>query len=669
MRRIGSGGRPWMWAAWGLSGCAGDTSVVDGASSSTGADAPATTSSSADDETTGDAAPTLEFCAGAHEVRYDPDVPGLHAFPDDRWTSDDPDTDTGLALRSPLEQLAADDPARGFPSVFERAPTLDGFGVTAPMFLRVTGPVDPQSLPSPGDETDPTRSSLLLVDLDADPIAFVPFDWRLLDEQGFEGGGTTLVLTPLTPLRSGARHGVAMTRAATDDAGDCFAPGAAMQGILEGTTAHPELVRLAPGHAALLEALVDAGAIASPDELSAAIVYTTATTIRQSTAIARAISTSMPSPVVLGECFTPFGYPYVQCDAILRMVDFGDDDGIILGTEPQSTYDLPVVAFLPIEGEGPFPTIVFGHALTGDRTSAWIQAVNYAPLGFAMIAIDAPKHGEHPDAAVTNPTFDLLGLSNDLGDPFDPFAARDNFRQATFDKLQLVRRLVVGLDMTGDDEPDFDAAHLHYLGHSLGAAMGPQLLAYTDRVVAATLLVGGGNLTNIVAEASEFQPLIGLVTQDFSDDERARLLAVTQSMIDAGDPMASAPYVVRERIEGFDARVPHLLAQMALDDTVVPNSSTAYLTRALGIPIAGEAKVPMRGVEVLTDLPVQANFDGGVTAGLYQFDQMQAALPGVLEPATHRGLQGDPYAIAQQELFHTRAEELGGPAIIDPFAR
>lgn len=659
-----------MWAAWGwLSGCAGDTSVVGETSTSTGADAPASTSSTGAADTTGDAAPTLEFCGGTHALRYDPDLPGLHAFPDDRWTTDDPDTDTGLALRSPLELLAAEDPARGFPSVFERAPTLDGFGVTAPMFLRVTGPVDPQSLPAPGDEIDPTRSSLLLLDLDADPVAFVPFEWRLLDEQGFEGGGTTLMLTPLLPLRSGARHGVAMTRAVTDDAGECFAPGAAMQGILDGTTAHPELQRLAPGHAALLAALVDAGAIASPDELSAALVYTTATTTRQTTAIARAISTSMPSPVVLGECFSPFGYSYTQCDAILRMVDFGDDEGIILGTEPQSTYELPVVAFLPVEGEGPFPTIVFGHALTGDRTSAWYQAANFSTLGFAMIAIDAPKHGEHPDPAVTNPTFDLLGLSNDPSDPFDPFAARDNFRQATFDKLQLVRRLVVGLDMTGDGEPDFDAAHMHYLGHSLGAAMGPQLLAYTDDMVAATLLVGGGNLTNIVAEASEFQPLIGLVTQDFSDDERTRLLAVTQSMIDAGDPMASAPYVVRERIEGFDARVPHLLAQMALDDTVVPNSSTAFLTRALGIPIAGEAKFAMRGVEVLPGLPVQSNLEGGVTAGLYQFDQMQAERVGALEPATHRGLQADPHAIAQQELFHTRAEELGGPAIIDPFAR
>lgn len=668
MRKIGSGRRPWMWAAWGwLSGCAGDTSVVDAASTGTSGDAPASSASTVAADTTGDTA--LQFCAGTYEVRYDPDLPGLHAFPDDRWTQDDPGTDTGLALRSPLEQLAPDDPFRGFPSVFERAPTLDGFGVTAPVFLRVTGPVDPQSLPAEGDEIDPTRSSLLLVDLDADPVAFVPFDWRLLDEQGIEGGGTTLMLMPLTPLRSGARHGVAMTREVTDDAGACFSPGAAMQGVLDGTTAHPELERLAPGHAALREALVDAGAIASPDELSAAIVYTTATTIRQSTAIARAISTSMPSPVALGVCFTPSGYPYTQCDATIRMVDFGDDDGIILGTEPQSTYDLPVMAFLPIEGDGPFPTIVFGHALTGDRTSAWYQAVHFAGLGFAVIAIDAPKHGDHPDAAVTNPTFDLLGLSNDLGDPFDPFAARDNFRQATFDKLQLVRRLVTGLDITGDDEPDFDAGHLHYLGHSLGAAMGPQLLAYTDDVVAATLLVGGGNLTNLVAESSEFRPLIGLVTQDFSDDERARLLAVTQSMIDAGDPMASAPYVVRERIEGFDARVPHLLAQMALDDTVVPNSSTAYLTRALGIPIAGEATYPMRGVEVLPALPVQANLEGGVTAGLYQFDQMQAALPGVLEPATHRGLQDDPYAIAQQQLFHTRAEELGGPAIADPFAR
>lgn len=650
-----------------VAGCRDESTATpdtDGTSTSTG-ESTGTGSESGDplaDSSTGEPGP--RFCRGAFAVRYDPNAPGIDAFPDDLWT-DDAETRTGVQLRSPFATLAEDDPMAGFPSVFTRLPTLDGFGTTAPVFLRVGAPVDAASLPAPGTEADPLMSTLLMVDLDADPVVFVAFEWRLVAEHG-EEDGTTVILAPLRPLRSDGRYGVVMTNGVTDESGDCFAPSPAMQELLEGTATDPLLTRLDGRYADLIDALREAGTIAEPHELSAAIVYTTATTIRQSTAIATAISLSLPSPLALEECFSS-GYPWFDCRGVLSMVDFTDADGIVTGTAPQSTYEVPVIALVPQAGDGPFPTVIFGHALTGDRTSALYSALELVPQGYAVLAIDAPKHGDHPDPAITNPTFDLLGLSNDPADPFDPFDARDNFRQAAFDKLQLVHRVVAGMDVTGDGDPDFDPEHLHYIGHSLGAAMGPQLLAYTDAFVQGTLVVGGGNLTNIVDQASEFQPLVGLVTQDFSEAERARLLAITQTAIDGGDPMAYAPFVVADRLDGFDARAPHVLAQMALDDTVVPNSSTAYLVRALGIPIVGEAKLAMRGVEVIDVLPVRGNMGGGLTAGLYQFDRM-AGDAGVLLEATHRGLQSDPYAFAQQLEFRDSLDDPRGPQIIDPFA-
>jgi len=648
----------WMWVgAIVVAACSSDTSATEAGESSTAAfeDAESESGSS------GPEVPGAQFCAGASMVRYDPDGLGIDAWPDDRWT-EDADTRTGLRLVSPLSAIDPDDPTAGFGSVFSRMSTLDGFGTTAPIFLRLMGAVDPASLPAPGTEADPATSPLLLVDLDAEVPAFVEYGWRLVEETE---GGATLLLAPLRPLRVGARYGVAMTRGVTDTDGGCFAPSPAMRGLLDGTNTDERLARVQDGHAVLLEALRGALAVEAAQDLSAAVVFTTATTLRQSSTIAASIAGSLPSPITFDRC-VPLAIPSIQCEGDIQMVDFGDGDGIITGTVPLSTYTLRWTAYVPSGETGPHPTIVFGHALTGDRTSGWIVSSFLVDLGFAVVGIDAPKHGEHPDRSTTNPTFDLLGLSSDGADPFDPFAARDNFRQATFDKLQLMRRIRAGFDATGDGTVDFDSERLHYVGHSLGAVMGPHLLAYSDAFEAATLVVGGANLTNIVEEGSEFKPLIALVTQAFDADERARLLAITQTVMDGGDPMAFAPFVLRDRIEGFDARIPHVLVQMAVDDTIVPNSSTGFLVRALGVPIAGEAHREMRGVEALATTPVQGNL-GGTTGALWQFDRMDAS--GIPVPAMHRELQDDPLAYGQRHAFHgaVLADEV--PPIGEPVAR
>jgi hypothetical protein len=647
-------------------GCRNDAASPPYAEESSSSGDATTTESSAADPTgesssTGPAPP--ELCAGPHALRYDLDAPGVDACPDDVWT-EDADTTTGRRLRSPFDAYAKDDPTRGFPSVFERMPTLDGFGTTAPVFLRLSGPVAPASLPAAGTEHDPSVSPLLLVDLDTDPIALLEYQWRAIEE---DDEGTTLLLFPLRPLRAGARHGVVMTRGVTDLEGNCFTPSATMQAVLGGTTDDPRLARLADDHAALLDAAREAGVADAPTELTAALVFTTATTTEQSRQIAQAIASSFPSPTVVEGC-QPIAGGIDWCTGTIDVVDFTDEDGVALGIEPVGTYTLRWNAFVPdASAGGPWPTFVFGHALTGSSESGWMVATNLAELGVAVIGIDAPKHGEHPDAAITHPTFDLLGLSNDLADPFDPFDARDNFRQAAFDKLQLVRRIREGFDVTGDGDADLDPDELHYVGHSLGAVMGPQLLAHTDAFRAASLVVGGANLTNIVDEASEFQPLIGLVTQDFEADQRARLLAITQTVIDAGDPMAYAPFVLLGRIDGFAERTPHVLMQLALGDTIVPNSSTEYLARSLGVALAGQDLVGMRGLEVIDALPAAGNL-GGTTAVLWQFGTM-AGEAGIPVPALHRGLQDDPIAYAQRLAFHGAVLDGATPPVDDPFGR
>jgi dienelactone hydrolase len=640
-------------------GC-GDSAAQDADATSSSSETTDASSSSESSEPDLPEPDVPEFCAGAVALLYDPGAGRLDAFPDDALT-DDASTDTGVRVRDLSKELANDEPLAHFPSMYAGLATLDGFGTTAPAFLRLTHMIDPESLPAPGTETDASSSTLVLVDLDASEPTLVEFDWRLVDEAE---KGATLFVTPLRPLRAGARHGLVLTRAARDEAGDCIAPSPTMQAVLSGDTDDPTLARTTERVAELLEAL----GVVDPTEVSAALVFTTQTNLAENTAIATAIGGAMPPPDTPIGCISDPYEPYRVCEVVLKMADFTDESGVVVDAPvPQGFYDLPVTAYLPKTGTAPFPTVIFAHALTGDRSSAWWHAWLLAQYGFAVLAIDAPKHGDHPDVAVNHPALDLIGLSVNTSDPFHALDARDNFRQAAYDKLQLLRRIEAGLNVDADGKPDFDFARLHYYGVSLGAVMAPQFLAYAPSIRSAVLTVGGAQLTEIV-QGEEFSELVALVTPALTPTERMRLLAIAEATLDRGEPAVFAQHVLSNRLEGFEGGTLNLLAQLAVDDAIVPNASTAALARALGLPIVGPVPFAIRGLELHADLPTAGNMGTGQTAGLCEFTEAESSrAPDGREPADHYNLQHDPFVQSQVRAFITTAEDDEGATIVDPY--
>jgi dienelactone hydrolase len=614
-------------------------------------------------------APVVPFCEGSVSVRYAPELGGIDAFPDDALTID-ADTPTGLRVRALDDDFPIDEPLAGFPSLWTGLSTLDGFGTSAPAFLRLTGAIDLATLPAPGTETDPTSSTLVLVDLEADPPVFVPFDWRVQAETS-ESEEVALFLDPLRPLRPGVRHGIALLRDAADSSGECIAPSPTMRALLSGEIddSHDDRVRrVHDGVQDVLAVLEDTGAVSGAGEVSAAIVFTTQTTVTESEWIATAIRTANPPPAVPAESCVLRG-SYRICEAVLKMADFTSGGVVIDPPVPQGFYDVPVTAYLPIAGGAePFPTVIFGHGLWGERHSAEGWATMACPEGHAVIAIDAPKHGDHPDDTGISEALALLGVTGDPVDPFLPLDARDNFRQAAYDKLQLLRRIEAGFDIDADGTNDFDVGRLHYYGVSLGAVMAPQLLAFAPEFRSATLVVGGARLTDIVGNAQEFAILVAAVTPELGRGERDRFLAITQAVLDRGEPEVFARHVLADRLPGFEGTPPQVLAQMALGDTIVPNSSTAHLVRAYDLPVVGPLPFPIRDAPLLADLPVAGNLAPGHTGGLFQFEVSSVdGSPTEVEPATHYTVQSDMRSRAQQLEFLLTASDAKGSTIVDPF--
>ncbi len=639
----------------------GSTGTGDTGDTGTTDDGPGTTES-ADVTSTGEG--PAEFCAGPTSLVYDPLAMRLDALPDDVFTVDD-DGPTGVRVDlRPGENIVLPESAMPFQPLFEDASTLDGFGTTAGLYLQFDGPLDPDSLPPVLNEAPTMEDGLLLVDLDADPIALVPFEWELVAEDPGEAQ-TTLVVEPLVPLSPARHYGLALTNAVLAEDGECIAPSPAMISLLDGTAAEPELARVQPRIAAFVDALVGEGAIASGFAMSAATVFTTQTTIDDTAAIATEIRDG-DAPVFTsdGPC-TPTEPPgdFVVCNGTLDVLDWtGDDEHLIAADAEPTGYTLPVRIWLPTTGEAPFPVFVYGHGLAGDRDQGSVLAEFAAPIGYAVVAVDAPKHGDHPDSG-GQAVLEFFGLKLDFNDPLDALKLRDNFRQGTYDRLQLVRAIVEGIDADGDDTVDLDGEDMHYLGVSLGGIMGAELLAFAPEFHTGVLVVPGARVANIVQEGEQFALVVSAFAGMATNGEIARFFPLLQGVIDRGDAGAYTHHIAAERVPDFDARTPQVLVQIVQNDDTVPNSANGFFARGVGAPLVGDELWPIGWVAHEQDLPTSGNKDADHSWGTFQFDVLDAE--GT--PATHSDVGRSEVAQTQIVEFLESYAADGVSTINDPY--
>ncbi|MCB9506666.1 MAG: hypothetical protein H6697_03245 [Myxococcales bacterium] len=623
------------------------------------ADATVDASSDATDASPADIADTADVAdAGtppSATFLYDPFGDRVTVLPDDALTVPDATSATGLRIRidERLPWFAAQtglarDGLAGLDG-------MDGWGVNAAIALVFDAPVGevPSGWPSSVESDD-----LRLVALDEAGPRRVPYEARHTDDG-------SLLLIPMQPLAPRTRHVVVGTRAVLAADGGEIAPGPVVAALLRGEADG----QLAPMNARYAELLDTTGL--SADEVAFAVVFTTQDPTSFSRAVAADIAEREYSWDGQPEC-TSSGDgadAVLHCEGAFEAWSWRDEEGDLGGGDPVRQYRLRVSAWLPA-GPGPHPTVLFGHGLAHGREVGGGMARICNPLGIAVVAIDAVAHGEHPDAPDDDAMvlFDFFALSlNPL--THLPRRLRDNFRQSTWDKLQLLRLLELHPDVDGDDVPDVDLDRMAYVGESFGGIMAIELLALTDRFEAAALQLAGGRVTSIISDARRFQvfSLIAGGGQDPSDVQR--FYPVIQAVVDPGDASTWAPHVLSDRLPEIGGAPPHLLVQLVIDDDTIPDPSSDSLVRALGIPqvppvIRAVPMAPETG-----DAPVSGNAgDGARTEGFFQFDRIRRNPAADIEPATHDFMPSSEEGQYQVREF-LRAWVAGDlPVIDDPFA-
>ena len=100
----------------------------------------------------GDESPRIDFCDGPTRVLYSPHEGNYDSFPDDYFTAPDPETLTGRRVAMvPGVDVVVSDSIAIWADTFHDLSTVDGFGTTSAVTLRVSGPLDASTLPAGGE--------------------------------------------------------------------------------------------------------------------------------------------------------------------------------------------------------------------------------------------------------------------------------------------------------------------------------------------------------------------------------------------------------------------------------------------------------------------------------------------------------------------------------------
>lgn len=557
----------------------------------------------------------------------------LTTFPDEFHTEGTGDARRlriGEAARTYLGGLLPE----GF-TLLEALEELDGFGATAGISLTFTAPIDVASLAA-------STRLLSLPDGTEHPV-----ELEVTDE------GRTAIFTPLFPLAPQTRHALLVDADLRDASG-----GEVWRSVDLDLAMRGELGSAPPALVELWDQAFEVAGL-TPDDVAHGTVFTTQSRRTEDVAIVDALLARDPRLSRVGDCVTEGNT--LRCEATLATHDVLGEAGWTELHAPAgegAPLALEATVWLPTEGEGPWPVVIYGHGLGGDRYEARGDSSTLAAVGFAVVSIDAPRQGRHPRASSSEllQILEFFGISLETR-AMDVRVLRDDFRLAAWEKLQLVEAIAAGFDADGDGDGDLDGTRIGYAGHSLGAVMGPQLVAMDPRVGSAYLSVPGGRVSEIVHRGVIFSPLVAaLAPSSASTGDIDRFFPMLQTAIEPGDPLGWADLLLDGTRDVY--------VQQVIDDDIMPNLTTRALARALGVARIGEELQPVDGLAVHTGgFPVSGNV-AGRTGALLQFSSFLDE--GVLIEADHTDIFSSDMNQAQLRHWFATWRDTGVAEILAP---
>lgn len=546
-----------------------------------------------------------------------------------------------------LNLPVADPDDTGDPLVAMNA--LDGWSVNAPIYARFTDVIDPDTLAA--------NVFVLEVDIDPNTTATVGFrglltpgvDYDIGVADSVDTAGTMMEITPLRPLASGQTLGglnigylvfitnsVESSVGAAAEADNDYADMVAVATGASPSTGNPTLDQLSQLIGAHLQ-LGDAVLSLDPADIAVSFSFTTqdpnttmetvagnATSAGQTTVVSAGVNNQEVldpgmtlgvvglSDIYVGVVSVPY-YHDAANPLSGNWEGVGASNLTRYNPEPvvQSTEVIPLMVTVPtpaatagfcpggVMPAGGYPTVVFQHGITQDRTNVIALGDALGQACLAAVAIDHPLHGITDDSGA-NPfymdgferTFNLDvvnnttgaagpdGVIDDSGTHYinlqSLLTSRDNLRQSAADILRLVAT-VPDLDLDGSAlTQEFQLAG--FVGHSLGGITGATALGSDGAGYDASLAMPGGNISELLQNSPTIgaQVNAGLAASGVNSGTRIydEFFRNAQTVIDAGDPVNYAAQAATDH---------NIHMIKVLGDTVVPNVATDNLIDEMGL--------------------------------------------------------------------------------------
>jgi hypothetical protein len=586
-------------------------------------------------------------------------------WPSSAFEIEDGATATGRRLAIPAGTLPTN--ASGVaidPAPWNRA---DGFSPAAPMVVSFPGGISSEGLVHYDDfaASITDASPTVIVDMETGEriVHFAELDAPAAADPDRQA----LYLRPAQRLAGGHRYAVALRRSLRAAGGGDLPISDGFQALLDGTaTSHPLLEAMRPGFGDVLDALEGAGV--GRDDLLLAWDFTAASDefVFDDALVARdralaAMDASPPGYEVLGD-------QPVDDGSVIRRRIIGELDAPLLLTndgayrestrlardgdgkpEVVGTYRIPFTAIVPAcayDALAPVGIMVYGHGLMGEHEQAASGAIRTTAAEICVVTVGTDMRGM--SSADIGQVASALTDFN-YGDP-----VFEGLIQGLVNHVALVRAAqgAMAAELFVDEEGAslVDPAKVYYYGLSQGHIFGTSVIAYDPEIERGVVGVGGGNYSMMLERSSDWPTYRTIVYGAYPDTlDLVLLIGLMQMRWDHTETAGIAHVVLDGAPLGVSPK--QVLVHMAIGDDEVPNISTHWQARTMGIPVLSPSVEEPFGLELA---------EGPQGSALVIMDGAAPAIPAENVPAPTTGMhsltRNQPATWRQMARFYETGE-------------
>ncbi len=532
------------------------------------------------------------------------------------YLADDAATATGYHLDIPEGALPANLDDRVVSGALYQ--DRDGFSAAAPIIVAFETGIDGANLVHYSDYgasiTDASPTVLIDMSTGERVVHFAELNVRAEGRPDRQA----LYMRPAARLKGATRYAVGIRTSLKAPGGADLPVSPGFAAILSGeTTNHPRLEQTRARYADIFAAF-EAEGIAR-DDLLVAWDFVTASddTVRRDMLSARdqAIEVmgdagaNLAFEVTVQEAHTDTRFRWHlegTFDAPLFLTEGGAfNPAVTLARDPAThlpvyqgeMYRVPFVSVVPecayLAENRPVGIIIYGHGLLGEADQVDNGSQRDAAVESCRIVIGTDLRGM---SAMDVPN--VLQALNDMNKGPQFF---DVIVQGLINHIALehIVRGPMAQELFVDDTSAsiVDPTDVVYYGLSQGHIFGSSFVAYDPFITRAVVGVGGANYSMMLERSADWPTYELVLTGSYEDPlETSILLYLIQMGFDLTDPVSTANSVL---VDGAIPGTPpkQFLMHMAVGDHQVPNISTEYQARTMGVPVMTPAPYVAYGLD------------------------------------------------------------------------